>query len=193
MESEGKGKYIIELLYDQHAPALLSLCKRYCGKIEDAEDMLHDGFIKIIKNLDKFEERSPGSLQAWMKRIMVNTALNHIRDHSREKNIFNIDPYLENYNIQEPEVEIPFEELAGKIEKDELLEMISSLPPGYRSVFNLYVFESFTHKEIAEALGCSESTSKSQLLKARGLLKKKLQSILDNKLYQNEKKQPSYR
>jgi len=188
MGGEVRVKYEIESLYDQYAPLLLGLCKRYCGNIEDAEDVLHDGFIKIIKNLDKFQERPSGTFIAWMKRIMVNTALNHIRDHSKERNVFSLDPYQEIMEMPDTGEEAPFGELDGVFSKALLQEMISALPPGYRTVFNLYVFESYSHKDIATVLDCSESTSKSQLFKARALLKKNLQSVLNKKLYQNEKR-----
>jgi len=169
-------------LYDHFAPTLLGLCKRYCGNIEDAEDVLHDGFIKILQNLDKFKPRNNGSFEGWIKRIMVNTALNHIRSKTKERNFFDFDTLQEVIHLQETEEEnLFFKEITGKISKEELMAMICALPAGYRAVFNLYVFESYSHKEISEILGCSENTSKSQLSKARSVLRKQLKQVL-NKL-----------
>jgi RNA polymerase sigma-70 factor, ECF subfamily len=167
----------IQELYETYAPGLLSLCFRYCGKIEDAEDVLHDGFIKIIKNGHSFQSRNVGSFEGWMKKIMVNTALNFLRDHAKEKRFIDIDPIYDRINISEEE-ENQFEELTGKIDQKSVMNMICELPPGYRTVFNLYVFESYTHREIAQELNISENTSKSQLSKARGLLKKRISELL---------------
>ena len=178
--------YTVESLYVKYAPALLSVCLRYCGNLADAEDVLHDGFIKIIRNLPKFKHRSNGTLGSWMKRIMVNTALNYIRDHSKEKKFLDIDPISERINIAEQE-DTWFDELAGKINPDKVMEMICELPPGYRTVFNLYVFESYSHREIAGLLGCSENTSKSQLSKARGMLRKRLDHFYNKQFKPDEK------
>lgn len=178
--------YSVESLYVNYSPALLSVCLRYCGNLADAEDVLHDGFIKIIRNLPKFKHRSNGTLESWMKRIMVNTALNYIRDHSKEKKFLDIDPISERINIAELE-DTWFDELAGKINPDKVMEMICELPPGYRTVFNLYVFESYSHREIAGLLGCSENTSKSQLSKARGMLRKRLDHFYNKQFKPDEK------
>ena len=178
--------YTVESLYVKYAPALLSVCLRYCGNLADAEDVLHDGFIKIIRNLPKFKHRSNGTLESWMKRIMVNTALNYIRDHSKEKKFLDIDPISECINIAELE-DTWFDELAGKINPDKVMEMICELPPGYRTVFNMYVFESYSHREIAGLLGCSENTSKSQLSKARGMLRKRLDHFYNKQFKPDEK------
>lgn len=165
-----------ESLYVKFAPALLSVCLRYCGNRADAEDVLHDGFIKIIRSLPSFKPRSDGSAVAWMKRIMVNTSLNYIRDHAKENRFLDLDPIVERLPAEETE-EGWFDEYAEKIDPDKVMELICELPAGYRAVFNLYVFESYSHKEIAGLLGCSENTSKSQLSKARAMLRKKLDLI----------------
>jgi RNA polymerase sigma-70 factor, ECF subfamily len=176
----------VESLYVKYAPALLSVCLRYCGNLADAEDVLHEGFIKIIRNLPKFKHRSNGTLGSWMKRIMVNTALNYIRDHVKEKKFLDMDPISERINIAEPE-DTWFDELVGKINTDKVMEMICELPPGYRTVFNLYVFESYSHREIASLLGCSENTSKSQLSKARGMLRRRLDLFYNKQSEPDEK------
>ncbi len=180
--NETTGKHSAEALYDRYAPMLLGLCKRYCGNLEDAEDVLHDGFIKIIRNLSRFEERNGGSFEGWMKRIMVNTALNHIRGKSKERMFLSLDDKLEATLQPEEEEEIFIEELAEKLKKEQIMEMVCSLPTGYRTVFNLYVFESFSHREIAAELNCSENTSKSQLSKARAMLRRQLTQVMNKQI-----------
>ena len=171
----------IEALYDVHAPALLSVCFRYCGSKDDAEDILHDGFIKIIQHIQNFKVRSDGSLEAWMRRIMVNTALNFLRSRQKEKNFVDIDPILERIDLHDEEDPDP-EEIYLQVDREQILELICSLPAGYRTVFNLYVFEQYGHREIAELLGFTENTSKSQLSKARGLLRKKMNQLVNIKI-----------
>jgi RNA polymerase sigma-70 factor, ECF subfamily len=170
----------IEALYDRHAPKLLSVCFRYCGNRDDAEDVLHDGFIKIIQNIQKFKVRADGSLEAWMRRIMVNTALNSLRRRLKEKNFVDIDPILDKIDLHEEEENDP-EEIYLKVDRETIMEMICELPAGYRTVFNLFVFEQYGHREIAELLKCSENTSKSQLSKARALLRKKMEQLVNAK------------
>lgn len=178
-------KLSAEELYDRYAPGLLSLCMRYCGNLEDAEDALHDGFIKIIRNKSKFVVRNGGSFEGWMKRIIINTALNHCRSKSKERNLFSPDEHQQIQEVTDETEEVSFDELASTIEKERIIEMICALPAGYRMVFNLYVFESWSHREIGAALNCSESTSKSQLSKARAFLRKRLYELL---VIQNENK-----
>jgi len=182
---EGEGFSVsdpgsLEKLYDKYAPGFLSLCFRYCGNIEDAEDVLHDGFIKIINKVETFQERDTGSFAGWMNKIMVNTALNFLRDHAKQKRFIDIDPIHDRINFQE-EAETQFEELTSKINQEQVMEMICELPSGYRTVFNLFVFESYSHREIAQELNISENTSKSQLSKARAMLKKRINESLITK------------
>jgi RNA polymerase sigma-70 factor (ECF subfamily) len=175
----------IEALYDTCAPTLLSVCLRYCGNRDDAEDILHDGFIKIIQKIQDFKVRSDGSLEAWMRRIVVNTALNFLRSRYKQQNFVDIDPLLDKIDQKEAEETNP-QELYFLVEKEKIMELICELPYGDRTVFNLFVFEEYGHKEIADLLGCSENTSKSQLSKARGLLRKKLNQLV------NVKTSPTY-
>jgi RNA polymerase sigma-70 factor (ECF subfamily) len=166
----------IKVLYEQHAPSLLSLCLRYCGNVEDAEDVMHDGFIKIIKNLHTFKPRDNGSFTGWMKRIMVNSSLNHLRARSKDKRFTDIDPIVEKITItEEEETDSPIN--PEKYSKELIMNMICELPAGYRAVFNMYVFEEYTHREIAGIMNFTENTSKSQLSKARAMLKKKLNQL----------------
>jgi len=170
----------IEALYDRYAPSLLSVCFRYCGNREDAEDILHDGFIKIIQKIQTFRMRNDGSLEAWMRRIMVNTALNFLRDRMKEKSFVDIDPILEKLNHYDEE-KIDEEEKYLSMGQEKIMNLICELPAGYRTVFNMYVFEEYGHKEIAELLQFSENTSKSQLSKARAMLRKKLNQMVNVK------------
>ena len=176
-EAINKRSDAIKLLYEKHAPSLLSLCLRYCGNIEDAEDVLHNGFIKIIKHLHTFKPRENGSLNGWMKRIMVNTSLNYLRDRLKENRFVDIDPLIEKIFIEEKD-DTDSMTNPDMFSQDMIMKMICELPAGYRTVFNMYVFENFSHREIAEMLNFSENTSKSQLSKARGLLKKKLNQVM---------------
>ena len=175
----------IEALYDRYAPALLSVCFRYIGNRDDAEDILHDGFIKIMQKIQTFKIRSDGSLEAWMRRIMVNTALNFLRSRLKEKTFIDIDPIVDKIGLYDEE-EIDPETIYLQLDREAIMGLICELPPGYRTVFNLYVFEQYGHKEIAELLMCSENTSKSQLSKARALLRKKMNLLV------NVKTSPTY-
>ena len=178
-ESGNLDKVSIGVLYDKHAPWLLALCLRYTGNREDAEDVLHDGFMKIIRGIGKFREQETGSLEAWMRRIIVNTALNYIRDHKKEKMF--AEPVLLSEPVQVENDDN--DEIAGyDFSREQLNSFICELPAGYRTVFNLYVMEDYSHKEIAGMLGISENTSKSQLSKARNYLRRRLreyQNILN--------------
>ena len=194
LHKAGKDDYLSDNklpaeLYEKHAPALLSLCLRYCGNIQDAEDVLHEGFIKIIRNIHSFKDKGKGSFEGWMRKIMVNASLNYIRDHAKERKFLDIDPISDkiDFGNENDEEDNHFMELADKIDPQVVMEMICQLPHGYRTVFNMYVFESFSHKEIAHSLNCSENTSKSQLSKARALLRKKLNQLSIMKIEYNEK------
>ena len=157
-------------LYDNHAPWLLGVCLYYMGNREDAEDVLHDGFLNIIKGIGGFKEKQTGSFEAWMRKIMVNTALKYIRDHKKERIFTQLDEGMD--LMQETDETDMFDDI--KLSTEQLKDLISELPDGYRTVFNLFVFEDYSHKEIGELLGIAENTSKSQLSKARMFLRKRL-------------------
>ena len=131
--------------------------------------MLQDGFIKVFKHIGTF--KFEGSFEGWVRRIMVNTAIEHIR---KQKQVHVFDD-VENI-IESPESEF---NITGKLNEKELLKMVHLLPDGYRTVFNMYAIEGYSHKEIAEALGIAEGTSKSQLSKAKEFLKTLLHKYLD--------------
>ena len=149
-------------LYDQYAPLLFGICKRYVKSQEDAEDVLLEAFYKIFSKIDQFNDQ--GSFEGWMRRITVNEALMFLR---KTKNLrLSVEP--QEYHLK-TEVTIE-DELAA----DDILKLLEQLPTGYRTVFNLYVLEGFKHREIADILEISINTSKSQLIMA----KKRLQELI---------------
>jgi len=149
-----------ELLYNTYSPKMYGVCLRYAGNAEDAQDILQEGFIKVFRNLDRF--RAEGSFEGWIRRIFVNTAIEHYR---RTVNMYQVSETQEN-NVEDKDWSA-FDKLAVK----DLMKIIQELSPGYRAVFNLYVVERYTHKDIAAMMGISEGTSKSQLARAKAILK----------------------
>ena len=151
-------------LYKAYARKMMSICMRYAGNRGHAQDMLQDGFVKVFQKIDHY--RGDGPLGGWIARTMVNTALDHIR---RNK------PYDHSLDLTEAEhLHQEDAQVMSTMSTDELMDLIQALPPGYRTVFNLFAIEGFAHKEIAEQLGISENTSKSQFMKARAYLRKLL-------------------
>lgn len=156
-------------LYETYAGKMLFVCYRYTRNREEAEDVLQDAFIKVFRNINSF--KFMGSFEGWVRRIMVHTAIEHIR---RKKQTTVFDD-IENV-VHHPESET---DASGKLSEKELVKMLHLLPDGYRTVFNLYVVEGYSHKEIAGMLGINEGTSKSQLSKAKNHLKTLLHKYLD--------------
>lgn len=149
-----------KILYEQFYSKMMGVCMRYSKNKDDALDILHDGFMKVFKNVSKYQ---PGtSLSAWIHRIMVNTSIDFYRKSVRRRT----EDIDEAYNIQafDPDA-------VSKCSEKEILESVQNLTPAYRTVFNLYVVEGYSHKEIANTLGITESTSRSNLVKARFKLK----------------------
>lgn len=165
----GKRKAQSEL-YTRFAPMLYGVCLRYASSRFEAQDMLQEGFIKIFTALSSYE--SKGSFEGWMKRIVINNALNHIRSKSKQ-------PLFTDFSEVENLPDAPYgdEEIVQPPDKETMLRLVQELPQGYRMVFNLYVFEDYSHKDIAEMAGISENTSKTQLMRARNLLQKKLSEL----------------
>jgi RNA polymerase sigma-70 factor (ECF subfamily) len=159
-----------EMLYLRHSPKMYAVCLRYAGNSNDAEDLLQEGFIKVFRNLEKY--RGDGSFEGWMRRIFVNTSIEHFRRKIKMNNVSEVPE-----NSFEDKEWNAFESMAEK----DIIKIIQQLSPGYRQVFNMYVIEGYSHKEIGEILGISEGTSKSQLARARGLL----QTIIADKLNLN--------
>ena len=163
----------IEAIYNRYASRFLGLCYRYCGNREDAEDIMHDGFLNIIRNVNQFQFRGEGSLEAWMKRIMVTTALKYLRNHKKYQKQLVFESVNEQMNLVEEEEAMSYPEVS----QESLLQLITELPLGFRTIFNFYVFENYSHKEIAELLHCSENTSKTQLMRARLWLRKRVKDF----------------
>lgn len=177
VEGVSKGKrHAQNLLYKQYAPLMLGICLRYAKNKAEAEDIMQEGFIKIFTKIDAF--RGEGSFEGWMKRIMVNTAITYYKKHLKHQYHADIDELDETIPHEDGVMEEP-EEIS--FPKHQLMEMIQELPEGYRMVFNLYVFEHYAHKDIAESLDISVNTSKSQLSKARRLLASKIAQVTGNK------------
>ena len=158
-----------KLLYEKYCNKMLAVCFRYCQSREEAEDVVQDAFIKVFKNIATFQKLGP--LDAWIRRIMVNTALGYIRARKREIDFADI----EKVNFH-PESEF---NTISEINAKDLTNLIGKLPDGYRMIFNMFVIEGFSHQEIADQLGISEGTSKSQLAKARNWLKKNININLE--------------
>ena len=154
-------------LYERYAGRMLGVCLRYAGNRDTAEDLLHDGFLKIFASFDKFSWRGEGSLRAWMERIMVNIVLQHFR----RNDVMN---YADDLDNMPKAYEEPDASDIDLIPQEELMKYISELPVGYRTVFNLYVVEGKSHKEIASLLGINEKSSASQLARAKASLATKV-------------------
>ena len=155
-------------LYDEWSGYLFALCLRYVPDRDTASDILQDSFMKIFSKADSFEYKGPGSLKAWISRIAVNEALQYLRKKKGGEMVEYKD------NLPDIVTEEPGETDIGAIPSSILQKMIEDLPEGYRTIFNLFVFEEMSHKEIAAALGISESTSASQFHRARKLLAKRI-------------------
>jgi RNA polymerase sigma-70 factor (ECF subfamily) len=150
------------LLYERFAPLLMAICRRYVGQ-HQAEDVLQDSFIRIFQYLVQY--RNEGSFEGWVRRVCVNTCIRHLEKARRLK----LDLYADDL----PDPGIPADAI-DRMSADELLTLIDKLPDGYRTVFNLNVIEGLAHKEIAEMLGIEESSSRSQLTKARKFIQRNL-------------------
>ncbi len=165
MESDRRMQ---EELYRRFSPRMYAVCLRYAGNAEGAEDILQEGFIKVFKKLDSF--RNEGSFEGWIRRIFVNTAIEHFR---RKKYLLPVTEKEEN-TIEGKYISV-LDELGAK----DIMALVQELSPGYRTVFNMYVVEGYTHKEIADQLGISEGTSKSQLSRAKVILQDMVRTHID--------------
>jgi RNA polymerase sigma factor (sigma-70 family) len=147
-------------LYEQYAGTMLGVCYRYTKHISDAEDVLQEGFVKVFRSL--YQYKFEGELGAWIRRIMVTTAINYLKKHSRyQADLSFNDMGLHPVSTENPQVNMDAKELA---------DLVRQLPPGYQAIFNLHAVEGYTHVEIGKLLGISEGTSRSQYSRARALL-----------------------
>lgn len=159
-------------LYQMYIGELSSVCYRYVPSEEDAKDVLQNSFVKIFTSLPTIDYRSEEALRGWMRRIVVNEALLFLRERRK----LHFEPIMSQTTI--PDDEEPESE---RILPDVLHRLVSELPDGYRTVLNLYVFEGYSHRQIAELLGITESTSASQLYFAKRLLARRIKELTDSK------------
>lgn len=145
-----------------HAGKMMSVCMRYANSREEAEDILQEGFIKVFEKMGQWS--GSGALGGWIRTIMVNTALNQIRKDLKWKNSTSIDKVV---NLDSEEMTV-----LGAMNADDLMGLVNKMPTGYKTVFNLFAIEGYSHKEIAEKLEISENTSKTQFFKAKDWMRK---------------------
>ena len=167
---KGKPKYQ-KLLFDTYAPKMFGVVSRYFSSRAEAQDALQDGFVKVFSKLQDYS--GLGSFEGWIRRIMVTTSLNLIRQnlkHQYHSDIDEIQDYIEDESQN-----------YDRLTTDDMLDVIQKMPDGYRTIFNLYEIEGFHHNEIASELGISVNTSKSQLLKARQYLRKRISKYYEGR------------
>jgi len=157
-------------LYQRFASKMYGVCLRYAGNAEEAEDILQDGFIKVFNKIDSY--RSEGSFEGWIRRIFVNTAIEHFR-----KRIY-LQPITD---TEENTIQGKYLSALDHMAEKDIIHLVQQLSPGYRTVFNMYVVEGYTHRQIAEALGISEGTSKSQLSRAKLILQDLVKAFTDRR------------
>jgi RNA polymerase sigma factor (sigma-70 family) len=155
-------------LYQRFAAKMYGVCLRYAGNAAEAEDILQEGFIKVFNKLSSY--RGAGSFEGWVRRIFVNTAIEHFR---RKAYLQPITEYEENT------LEAKYLSVLDNLAERDIIQLVQQLSPGYRTVFNMYVVEGYSHKQIAEALGISEGTSKSQLSRAKQILQELVKKFID--------------
>ena len=154
-------------LFQKYSRKLMGICRRYTQNKEDAEDVFQEAFVRVFKSLATVQKID--SLEVWIKKIVIHTAINYFHRHKKHYGHYNQDFLIQPTNGDEL--------ILSKLSNEELLQVVQSLPDGYRMVFNLFVVEGYAHKEIAKLLKVSESTSKTQLLKAKKMLKKRFKKL----------------
>lgn len=164
--------HLMEQFYKIFAPKMWVVCLRYTRNSMMAEDVMQEGFIRAYSQLPQFTGK--GSLEGWLRRIFISTAINFFKKYYRfDKQ----EEHPEKLHLLEDR---NYEHVIGKMHTDQMLEMLETLSPGYKLVFNLFAIEGYTHKEIGEMLGCSVGTSKSQLARARAQLQQLLEKLMEN-------------
>lgn len=166
-----------KLLYDRFSGKMYALCCRYVKDKMEAEDVLVTAFTKILDRIDQF--KGEGSFEGWIRRVMVNESLSYLR---RNKSM-----YIET-DIEAADHEPNYDRLENHLEAQDLLQVISELPSGYKIVFNLFAIDGYSHKEISKLLGINENTSKSQLSRARSLLQKRLLELEEAEMKESKEK-----
>ena len=161
-------RYSQSQLYELFVPKMFAVCLRYCKNREEAEEIVQEGFVQVFKSLKSF--RNEGSFEGWIRKIMVYCSVKHFRTQTKMHPVVNI----ESVNVEE----VDNEYILARLGKKELLKMVQALPPAYRMIFNLYVFEGMKHREIAGHLGISEGTSKSNFFDAKVILQRAVTNSL---------------
>lgn len=159
-------------IYQLYSPVLYGLCLKYMRNTDDAKDVFQEAFVIAFQKMEQY--KFEGSFEGWLKRIFINKLLETL--NKRKKGVLFLDVYETDIAEEEEEIELV------PIEQEKLLEYIQELPDQYRTVFNLYVFEKMKHKEIAQLLEINEGTSKSNLNRAKSILKKKILAVLKSKI-----------
>jgi RNA polymerase sigma-70 factor (ECF subfamily) len=154
-------------LYEAYKVNLFVLCQRYFSDLEDAKDALQEGFVKVFRDLHQYDE-GKGHVASWIKKVFINTCLEKLR--KRKIDFQQITDYDLSFVYDQ--------DILSELNLKDLTKIIQKLPTGYRTVFNLYVIEGYNHQEIADQLGISESTSKTQLMKAKNMLRLMFEDIL---------------
>ncbi len=157
-------------LYSRFAPKMYGVCLRYAANTEEAEDILQEGFIKVFRKISSF--RREGSFEGWVRRVFVNTAIEQYR-----KRMY-LQPITEH---EENTVEGKYLSVLDSLAERDIINLVQKLSPGYRTVFNMYVVEGYSHKQIAEHLGISEGTSKSQLSRAKQILQDLVKTFIEER------------
>lgn len=165
-------------LFDQYSPHLMATIFRYVGNDDDAKDVLQDTFVKAFTMIDSFVWSGQGSLKAWITRIAVNTSLNFLRSRRRIGALT-----VDTADLDDPPdiAEDATADQVNSLDASTILDMVAELPDGYRTVFNLYCLDGYSHKEIAEQLGINEKSSASQLTRAKALLAQKIKNYLKDR------------
>lgn len=157
-----KDRLCQKKFYEFYYGKMMGICMRYTDNYEEARDVLHEGFMKIFQNIEFFSPTV--SIESWMRRIIVNTAIDHYRRNKHNSKQVEIT----DFNQQQPDTLTV--EIISNIAVEEIMKLVQKLPPSYRTIFNLFAIEGYNHREIADMLGISQGTSKSNLSKARQLL-----------------------
>ncbi|GAB4052302.1 RNA polymerase sigma factor [Spirosoma litoris] len=170
-----------KVVYERFAGKMLAVCTRYCANRDDAEEVMIDGFMRVFEKIEQFRE--DGSFEGWIRRVMVTESLMFLRKNKQ---------WRQEIPIEDVTVEPDYAWADTAVNENDLLRMVNQLPDGYRTVFNLYAIEGYSHAEIAEMLGISEGTSKSQLSRARMLLQANLKKLEQEPKVQQQVGQHGY-
>jgi RNA polymerase sigma factor (sigma-70 family) len=154
-------------LFERFAPKMMTVCLRYAKDTEQAEDVMQDGFVKVFTKLGDF--KLEGSLEGWIRRVMVNTALDQIRKNGRLLGDISTDDVAYKLETNDP--------IAETLMAEDLMKLVMAMPEGYKVVFNMFAIEGYSHAEIADTLGITESTSKSQYSRARAYLRERIEKL----------------